>query len=81
MPCRIYQFLLLRQRDAGASAAKSCTCAHPYFNKYQCYSVAHDEVDLAKTAAVISLKQNQIPAHKKQFRATLSLATVQVTLP
>ena len=65
MLCCKDEALLLVLIDTCGSAAKFAAAALTDLRKYQCFSFAQDQVDLAKTAAVVGLNQLQtVPLQK-----------------
>src|SRR5665647_466646 len=53
-----HQFLLFVRGDAYAGPAEIGIAAQANFNKYRRAAIAHDQVYLAKTAAVIGFQQD-----------------------
>jgi hypothetical protein len=49
--------------------------AHSYFDKYKRSAVLHDEIDLAKSAAVVADHSLQVPREKKLFGEPLGGVT------
>ena len=71
------QLPLFHPRYAGGCTAKGPALPHPYLHENQDGPVAHDEIDFAGSAAIVSLEQNKVMMSKKGFRVTLRLAAVQ----
>lgn len=70
MLCGADQLLLFAGIDAGSSASVIRPAALPDFDENQYAAVLHDQIDLAKTAAIVMRDQLQSLALQK-FRSQL----------
>ncbi len=72
-----HQFSLFQRCNTLGRPSKKLTGAQSNLDEYHYRAVAHDEIDLSKTATVISRHQNEILILEKSLRILLGFATLQ----
>lgn len=79
MLCRPNYPRLLRDRNAAPSPTEKRCCAQANLHEDQHGPVPHDKIDLAKTAAVVSLEQYKTMLREKLLGAPLCITTGQTS--